>query len=228
MQYPWTPVKQYLSTPGSQLCPAAKYQRTLEQNDWRRHHTANSPRYCPLSLRIVYQWWVNGHGPPRHPRIFLDQASLLVRCLHAHLCELFLHKSEDIPRGRRQKLEVPKSASRKPELVDAHWVRPYGATLLDEFRRATVNIVNANVVDTAAVLEWWLWNKVSTDGKKRFLIPPPGLPRCRCEIGWPDFMMTEKEFYVVIGKTMSDYSMARYTQGTREMAVGSMRCWTPE
>ena len=200
----------------SKLCPAAMRQRALESHDWRNRCTANSPRYCPLRLRIVYQWWVNGHGPPRHPRIFLDQASLLLRCLHAHLCELFLHKSEDIPRGRRQKLEVPKSASRKPELVDAHWVRPYGATLLDEFRRATVNIVNANVVDTAAVLEWWLWNKVSTDGKKRFLIPPPGLSRCRCEIGWPDFTMTEEEFRVVIGKTMSDYSMARYTQGTRE------------
>ena len=101
-------------------------------------------------------------------------------------------------------MEVPKSASRKPELVDAHWVRPYGATLLDEFRWATVNIVNANVVDTAAVLEWWLWKKVSTDGQKRFLAPRPGFKRRKPKLGWPNFYMTYEEFRFVIGKTISD------------------------
>ena len=51
-QCPWMRVKQYLSTLESQLCPAAKYQRTLERNDWRRHHTADSLGYCALGLRF--------------------------------------------------------------------------------------------------------------------------------------------------------------------------------
>ena len=62
-----------------------------------------------------------------------------------------------------------------------------------------------------AVLEAWLWNKVSTDGQKRFLTPRPGFKRCKPELGRPNFYMTYEEFRFVIGKTMSDYSMARYT-----------------
>ena len=66
-------------------------------------------------------------------------------------------------------------------------------------------------MDTVAVLESWLWKKVSTDGQKRFLTPRPGFKRCKSELGWPNFYMTYEEFRFVIGKTMGDYSMARYT-----------------
>ena len=66
------------------------HQRALEEIEWRRRHTADSLGYCALRVRHENHQWVKGHGPPRHTRRVLDQASLLLRCLHAHLCELFL------------------------------------------------------------------------------------------------------------------------------------------
>ena len=211
-QCPWMRVKQYLSTLESQLCPAAKYQRTLERNDWRRHHTADSLGYCSLQERYVNHQWAKGHGRPKYTRKVLDEASLLLRCLHAHLRPLVVDCYEAIPPWERQynNVTLPRSARADAENVNEHWVRPYGAKLLGEFDEAKVNISAAYAVDTAAVLEAWLWKKVSTDGQKRFLTPPYGLKRCRCDFGWPNFSITYDQLRIVIGKTMNDYNMARY------------------
>ena len=186
------------------------HHRALEEIEWRRCHTADSLGYCALRVRHENHQWVKGHGPPRHTRRVLDQASLLLRCLHAHLHKVGMDRFLEIPPWSRQGLKLPWSARPEGDYVNEHWVRKHGARLLDAFDEAQVDISTAYVTDIAAVLKSWLWKKVSTDGQKRFLTPPPGFKRCRSELGWPNFSISYDEFRVVIGKTMSDYSMASY------------------
>ena len=191
-----------------ELCWAAVHQRALQTAASRRTGFVLDPSsHCPLQDRYEAGKWAAGHGMPRHTREVLDQASLLLRCLHAHLYTFVMERC----RG-----ELPRSARAEDECVSEHWVRPYGAKLLDAFNEMNVNISTADVVDTTTVLASWLWKKVSTHAQKRFLTPPPGEKRCKSELGWPDFFLTYDEFWEVIWNTMGDYFVARYYIGVRE------------
>ena len=191
-----------------QLCVAAVYQQLLLTDVARRPDAAKtSSSHCPLQDRYEDDDWDPKHGMPRHTRKVLDQASLLLRCLHAYLYTFVM---------KRCRGELPRSARAEDECVNEHWVRPYGAKLADFFRKMEVDISTADVADTADVVAFWLWKKVSTHAQKEFLTPPSGGKRCKSELGWPDFFLTYDEFWEVIWDTMGDYFVACYYIGFRD------------
>ena len=154
--------------------------------------------------------WGLGHGVPRFKRICLDEASLLLRCLHPHLRVIGEQKLEAYIKKTGKHVKMPKSGLADPESVTKKWVRPCGVKLLSVFEQMDVDIMTAPLWEKRSVLVSWLWPRVSTHSKKRHLTPEDAESRsCRAELGWPGFWITIEEFNTVIDETMTDYGAAR-------------------
>ena len=148
----------------------------------------------------------------KYARNALDEVKFLLRCLHPHLRVIGEYRFQYYKATGNSTARLPRSASSDPVLMDKHWVRPYGVQLLRVFDKMAVDIRVASLCQKIQVLQQWLWNKVSTHPKKRYLTSEgPEGPEgrwSRSELGWPGFWMTDGQFKAVIHGTMIDYAGA--------------------